>query len=169
MTSPWGLHSDMGRHGIVLVNVKLNFTIYMPYHPCCVQKLWSMLCLPMVGACAETASSHGQTRDNTYACKLNLTIYMAYDLRYHQCCVHKLWSILCLPVAGACAETASSHGQTQHSTCTCKSSFTIYMVYDRWYHPCCVPGVGQYCACRCLMQKLYSAMGRHLYHLCCIR
>ena len=94
---------------------------------------------------------------------------MAYDLWYHQCCVHKLWSILCLPVAGACAETASSHGQTQHSTCTCKSSFTIYMVYDRWYHPCCVPGVGQYCACRCLMQKLYSAMGRHLYHLCCIR
>ena len=72
-------------------------------------------------------------------------------------------------MAGACAETASSHGQTQHSTCTCKSSFTIYMVYDRWYHPCCVPGVGQYCACRCLMQKLYSAMGRHLYHLCCIR
>ena len=94
---------------------------------------------------------------------------MAYDLWYHQCCVHKLWSILCLPMVGACAETASSHGQTQHSTCTCKSSFTIYMVYDRWYHPCCVPGVGQYCACRCLMQKLYSAMGRHLYHLCCIR
>ena len=47
---------------------KLNFTIYMPYHPCCIQKLWSMLCLPMVGACAETASSHGQTRDSTYAC-----------------------------------------------------------------------------------------------------
>ena len=47
---------------------KLNLTVYMPYHPCCVQKLWSMLCLPMVGACAETASSHGQTRDSTYVC-----------------------------------------------------------------------------------------------------
>ena len=76
---------------------------------------------------------------------------------------------LCLPMVGACAETASSHGQTRHSTCTCKLSFIIYMVYDRWHHPCCVPGVGQYCACRCLMQKLYSVMGRHLYHLCCIR
>ena len=116
-----------------------------------------------------TAFSHGQTRHSPCKCKLSFTIYMAYDMWYHQCCVHKLWSMLCLPVAGACTETASSHGQTRHSTCTCKLSFTIYMAYGRWYHPCCVPGVGQYCACRCLMQKLYSAMGRHLYHLCCIR
>ena len=117
---------------------KLSFTIYISYdlwyHPCCVHKLWSMLCLPMAGA--ETAFSHGQIRHSTCTCKLSFTIYMAYDRWCHPCCVHKLWSMLCLPMSGA--ETASSHGQTRHSTCICKLSFTIYMAYDMWYSPCCV-------------------------------
>ena len=66
-----------------------------------------------------TAFGHGQTRHSTCKCKLNFTFYMAYDLWYHLCCVQKLWSMLCLPMVGACAETASSHGQTRDSTYAC--------------------------------------------------
>ena len=69
-------------------------------------------------------------------CKLSFTIYISYDLWYHPYCVHKLWSMPCLPMSGA--ETAFSHGQTRHRTCTCKFSFTIYMACDRWYHSCFV-------------------------------
>ena len=48
--------------------------------------------------------------------------------------VHKLWSMLCLPMSGA--EAAFSHGQTRHSTCTCKLNSTIYMAFHLCYHPC---------------------------------
>ena len=70
-----------------------------------------------------------------------------------------LSSILRLPMSGA--ETASGHGQTRHCTFTCKLSLlstwrmiggTIRAAYINY---------GRYCVCRCLVQRLHPAMGRH--------
>ena len=91
-------------------------------------------------------------------CKLNSTIYMAFNLCYHPCRMHELWSMPCLPMSGA--GTASSHGQTRHSTSYLKNSI-IYMTFDLCYHPCRMHEFGQYCVCRYLVQRWHPAMGRH--------
>ena len=132
------LHPNMGRHSIVLALV--SWALLSPWHMICGTIHAAYINFGQYCVCRclvqRRHPAMGRHNHSTCICKLNFTICTAYDLWCHPCCIHKLWSILCLSMSGA--ETASSHGQARHSTCTCKLSFTIYMAYRLWCHPCCV-------------------------------
>ena len=110
------LHPAMGRHGIVLVLV--SWTPLSTWHFTCVIIHATCMNYGQYYACRclvqRLHPAMGRHSIVLRTCKLNSTIYMAFDLCYHPCRMHELWSIPCLPMSGA--ETASSHGQTRHST-----------------------------------------------------
>ena len=107
----------MDRHGIVLVLV--SWTPLSTWHFTCVIIHATCMNYGQYYACRclvqRLHPAMGRHSIVLRTCKLNSTIYMAFDLCYHPCRMHELWSIPCLPMPGA--ETASSHGQTRHSKC----------------------------------------------------
>ena len=83
------------------------------------------------------------------------------------------WHLTCVIIHAACMNYGQYHAcrclvQRLHPAMgrhgivlrTCKNP-TIYMTFDRCYHPCRMHEFGQYCVCRCLVQRLHPAMGRH--------
>ena len=116
------LHPAMGIHGIVHELVgwasPTKWTPLSTWHFTCVIIHATCMNYGQYYACRclvqRLHPAMGRHSIVLRTCKLNSTIYMAFDLCYHPCRMHELWSIPCLPMSGA--ETASSHGQTRHST-----------------------------------------------------